>query len=100
MDIAFLGGMEVSAKGDLANWIIPGKYVVGMGGGMDIASSVKRIVVAMDLYDKNGKSKLKRELTLPSTCHKCVSTLITQEGVFEFKDGKVFLKEISENSSY
>lgn len=69
--------MEVSAKGDLANWIIPDKYIVGMGGGMDIASSVKRIVVAMDLYDKNGNSKLKKDLTLPSTCLNCVSTLIT-----------------------
>jgi 3-oxoacid CoA-transferase subunit B len=74
----------VAANGDLANWIIPGKLVKGMGGAMDLVSSVKHIIVTMALTDKYGDKKFKKTTDLPVTGPKCVNTLISDKAVFDF----------------
>jgi 3-oxoacid CoA-transferase B subunit len=81
--LSILGGMEVSQNGDLANWMVPGKMIKGMGGAMDLVAGVRRIVVVMDHCDKTGESKFKPECTLPLTGKGVVDMLITDLGVFE-----------------
>ena len=78
-----LGAMQVSQNGDVANWTIPGKLLKGMGGAMDLVSNAKRVYILMSLLDKNGKSKILNQLTLPATGKNCVNKVITDFGVFE-----------------
>jgi 3-oxoacid CoA-transferase subunit B len=96
LDMSILGGLQVAANGDLANWIIPGKLVKGMGGAMDLVSSVKRIVCVMNLTDKFGDKKFRKTTDLPVTGPRCVSTLITDQCVFDFTPNGVVLKEVAE----
>lgn len=99
IDLAILGGMEVSQNGDLANYMIPGKLVKGMGGAMDLVSGAKKIIVVMEHTNKHGETKLKKECTLPLTGKAVVHKLITELGIFEFENGEMFLVELMQGVS-
>jgi len=96
INMAILGAMEVAENGDLANWMVPGKLVKGMGGAMDLVAGVGRVVVLMSQVDKNGNSKLLKECTLPLTGAGVVDRIISELGVYDVVPGGLKLIEMAE----
>ncbi|MBO3065752.1 MULTISPECIES: 3-oxoacid CoA-transferase subunit B [Staphylococcus] len=99
IDLAILGGMEVSESGDLANYMIPGKLVKGMGGAMDLVVGAQKVVVIMDHMNKHGVSKIKTQCELPLTGAGVVNTLITDLAVFKFENGVMKLIELQPDTT-
>ncbi|MGL2753274.1 3-oxoacid CoA-transferase subunit B [Helicobacter pylori] len=99
IDLAILGGMEVSQNGDLANWMIPKKLIKGMGGAMDLVHGAKKVIVIMEHCNKYGESKVKKECSLPLTGKGVVHQLITDLAVFEFSNNAMKLVELQEGIS-
>ena len=95
INLSILGAMEVAENGDLANWMIPGKLVKGMGGAMDLVAGVQRIVVIMDHANKKGESKLLKACTLPLTGAGVVDRIITNLGVFDVVEGGLKVVELA-----
>lgn len=98
LDVAFLGALEVSESGDLANWIIPGKFSPGIGGGMELAQKAGKLIVTTTHTNRKGEAKILKKCTLPLTAKGCVDTIITELAVIDVTPGGLVLREVAEGT--
>lgn len=94
IDMTILGALEVSGQGDLANWIVPGRRVAGIGGAMELAQKAKKVIVLMNHVNRSGESKVKKHCDLPLTARRCVHLVITEMAVMEVTGEGLLLKEV------
>nr|WP_263324401.1 3-oxoacid CoA-transferase subunit B [Neobacillus sp. Marseille-Q6967] len=99
VDIAILGALQVAENGDIANWAIPGKDILGVGGAMDLVAGAKKVIVTTQHCSKNGEAKILKRCEYPITAKGVVRLLITEYAVFSFKKGKMVLEELAEEIS-
>ena len=95
IDVTVLGALQVSEKGDLANWMLPERGVGNVGGAMDLAAGAKRVIIAMEHTDRSGRSKLVRECTYPLTGKECVDLIVTDIAVIEATEEGLLLREVA-----
>jgi acetate CoA/acetoacetate CoA-transferase beta subunit len=99
IDVSILGALQVSASGDLANWIVPGKRVPGVGGAMELAYGAKNLIALMTHCEKDGQPKIVEKCTLPITTYHCVKKIITELAVFSINKGQLILEELMPGAS-
>lgn len=99
VDIAILGALQIAQNGDIANWAIPGKDILGVGGAMDLVAGAKKVIITTQHCAKNGDAKILKSCEYPITAKGVASLLITEHAVFSFIDGKMVLEELDEDMS-
>jgi 3-oxoacid CoA-transferase B subunit len=99
IDVAVLGALEVSARGDIANWAVPGKDVLGVGGAMDLVVGAQRVIVTMTATSSRGEPKVVAECTYPLTASGAVDVIVTELSVFRLRDGQLHLTELLEDTT-
>ena len=95
VDVAVLGALQVSARGDIANWAVPGKDVLGVGGAMDLVVGARRVIITMTAASSSGEPKIVAECTHPLTAREAADVIVTELGVFRVRDGRLHLTELT-----